>query len=199
MANTTNHSKTRFIPSEELQDRQVRLWRFGDVGLGTPGGSVLPPLDSGAGLQPLMQEAPAEHTLEEAACLPEADDGAAPEEAEPAAPALDEEALQQLLEQARQEGFAQGLEQGLQQAGQEWQQRMQDYQNNQGREQGQRLSEIVHQAQNGIQGLQQQVLDFCVALVQCGGANAILGVKGAIRQFDADRLLFCLQSCNLTG
>lgn len=118
---------------------------------------MLPPLDSGAGLQPLMQEAPAEHALEDAACLPEADDGAAPEEAEPAAPALDEEALQQLLEQARQEGFAQGLEQGLQQAGQEWQQRMQDYQNNQGREQGQRLSEIVHQAQNGIQGLQQQV------------------------------------------
>ena len=106
MANTTNHAKTRFIPSEELQDRQVRLWRFGDVGLGTPGGSVLPPLDSGAGLQPLMQEAPAEHALEDAACLPEADDAAAPEEAEPAAPALDEEALQQLLEQARQEGFA---------------------------------------------------------------------------------------------
>ena len=31
------------------------------------------------------------------------------------------------------------------------------------------------------------------------GANAILGVKGAIRQFGADRLLFCLHSCNLTG
>ncbi len=152
MANTTNHAKTRLHPQRRAARSAgalVALWRCWP---GHPRGSVLPPLDSGAGLQPLMQEAPAEHTLEEAACLPEADDGAAPEEAEPAAPALDEEALQQSLEQARQEGFAQGLEQGLQQAGQEWQQRMQDYQNNQGREQGQRLSEIVHQAQNGHSG-----------------------------------------------
>lgn len=158
MASNTNPSKARFIPSEDLIDGQVRLWRFGEVSLGAEGAAVLPPLGGDDGLQPLMQDPTAENVLDEEAFLPEADTEVVVDEPEPQPePAIDEAAVQHMLEQARQEAFTQGLEEGRQQAAQEWQQRMQDYQNNQGREQGQRLAEVVHQAQNGIQGLQQQV------------------------------------------
>lgn len=156
MAGNTPYSKARFIPSEELPAGQVRVWRFGDVGLGGLGGEALPSLDTSEQLHPLMSERPSAPAMEEA---PQAEDTAQEEvPPEPPQPAgMDEETVQHLLEQARQEAYQQGLEQGHQQAAQEWQQRMQDYQNNQGREQGQRLAEIVHQAQNGIQGLQQQI------------------------------------------
>ena len=156
MTGNSTHSKARFIPSEELPADQVRLWRFGDVAMGGAGQAVLQPLDAVDGLQPLMHELAPEPPAEEIVeveVLPDEDTPVEP--AEPAG--VDEATLQHLLEQARQEAYQQGLEQGHQQAAQEWQQRMQDYQNNQGREQGQRLAEIVHQAQNGIQGLQQQV------------------------------------------
>lgn len=160
MAGSSNHSLARFIPSEELQSEQVRVWRFGDVGLSqgqsSPGGQgvLLPALQGGA-FQPLLTEAPPPEEPEAQELLPEEE----PEEEAPPPPepGISEEELQHLLEQARQEAYQQGLEAGQQQTGQEWQQRMQEYQDNQGKEAAQRLAQVVEQAHNGIQGLQQQV------------------------------------------
>lgn len=154
---------TRFIPSEEIQAAQVQQWRFGDVGLGAVGSPapIAPLLPSHEGWQPLAVDMP---RTPEVAPQPEVHDEvavleAAPEveAAPPAPPGISEEEVQQMLAQAREQAYQQGLQQGQQQAAQEWQARMADYQNNLGRESAQKLAEVVHQAQAGIQGLQQQV------------------------------------------
>jgi flagellar assembly protein FliH len=165
MTGSSNHSKAkaRFIPGEELQEAQVRIWRFGDVALGGLGEGMLPPLaQDNEDFRPLLEDPPAAPTaIEEPQTEPPAQSEAEAEEPAPPPPppepAISEEELQQMLEQARQEGFAQGLQQGEQQAAEQWQQRLQEYQDNQGREIGQRLAEVLRQAQEGIRGLQQQV------------------------------------------
>ena len=128
------HSKARFIPSEELQDSQVRVWRFGDVALGGFGEGALPPGHSRQGgfhpLTPSQEGTPdalpvAEPHPEEEEDTEEVPSAPAPAP-EPAPPAMDEEQLQQMLQQAHQDGFAQGHQQGVEQASQEWQQRLQE-------------------------------------------------------------------------
>ena len=162
------HSKARFIPSEELQDSQVRVWRFGEVTLGGLGEGALPPamqhLDN---FHPLMPHHEGQHDalpVAEPDVVPvldaeqdEAQQAAASPPPEPAQPMIDEEQLQQMLEQARQEGFAHGQEQGAQQTAQEWQQRLEQEQAQWGRDVGARLASVLRQAQQGIAGLQQQV------------------------------------------
>lgn len=162
------HSKARFIPSEELQDSQVRVWRFGEVTLGGLGEGALPPamqhLDD---FHPLMPHHEGQHDalpVAEPDVVPvldaeqdEAQQAAASPPPEPAQPMIDEEQLQQMLEQARQEGFAHGQEQGAQQTAQEWQQRLEQEQAQWGRDVGARLASVLRQAQQGIAGLQQQV------------------------------------------
>lgn len=159
------HSKARFIPSEELQDSQVRVWRFGDVALGGFGEGALPPGHSRQGgfhpLTPSQEGTPdalpvAEPHPEEEEVAEEVPSAPAPAP-EPAPPAMDEEQLQQMLQQAHQDGFAQGHQQGVEQASQEWQQRLQEQEASLGREVGGRLASVLRQAQLGIAGLQQQV------------------------------------------
>ncbi len=157
MASTSHNIAARFIPSEELQPEQVRVWQFGDVALGEPGSAVFADLGTDGGLGPLMRSPAAADQP-----APDAEPDVADEvpdlpPEEPAPAGMDEATVAHLLEEARQEAYHQGLEQGKQEAAQEWQGRMQDYQNNQGREAGQRLAQVVQQAQAGIQGLQEQV------------------------------------------
>ncbi|MDH0901005.1 FliH/SctL family protein [Comamonas aquatica] len=148
---------TRFIPSEEIDEQQVRHWHFGGVRNGTfnKGFAAMPEMTSDPALLPLAEEPVAQPQPEELEAAPvpelELDDVPLP------VPGISEEELRQQLEQARQEAYAQGLEQGRQQAAQEWQARMADYQNNLGRETAQRLNEVLHAAQTGVQGLQQQM------------------------------------------
>lgn len=147
---------TRFIPSEEIDQQHVRQWHFGGVRSGVRQGfSAMPEMTVDPALLPpvLEPEVEAEDALVEAAPADEVQ----AEELLPAEPSYSEEELQQQLEQARQEAYQQGLEQGQQQASQDWQARMADYQNNLGRETAQRLSEVLHAAQAGVQGLQQQM------------------------------------------
>lgn len=152
---------TRFIPSEEIDSQRVRQWHFGSVRNGSSQGfAVMPEMTEDAALLPAA--AP-----QDPAAAPEASMGgedipaadiAQEVDAEPAEPMFSESEVQQMLEQARQEAYQQGLQSGQQQADQEWQARMADYQNNLGRETAQRLNEVVHAAQAGLQGLQQQIV-----------------------------------------
>lgn len=162
MPNSSNHAKpkTRFMPCEEVEQAQVRIWRFGDVALGGLGEGLLPPLSqTDDNFQPLMQEplAPQEPVAQQE--VPATED--TPEEPAPVEPVpepgISEEEVQHLLEQARQEAFEQGLQQGQEQATAHAKQQLQDYQDNQGREIGERLAQVLRQAQEGIRGLQQQV------------------------------------------
>jgi flagellar assembly protein FliH len=147
---------TRFIPSEEIDHQHVRQWHFGGVRSGTLHGfTAMPEMTLDPALLPPAPEVEAQSQPAAAEEAPA--EVVQAEEVEPAVPSYSEEALQQQLEQARQEAYQQGLEQGQQQAAQEWQARMADYQNNLGRETAQRLSEVLHAAQTGLQGLQQQM------------------------------------------
>lgn len=147
---------TRFIPSEEIDNQHVRQWHFGGVRSGARQGfSAMPEMTLDPALLPQVQEPEAE--VEVAPVEEVSAHEVQAEEQLPAEPSYSEAELSQQLEQARQEAYQQGLEQGQQQASQEWQARMADYQNNLGRETAQRLSEVLHAAQTGVQGLQQQM------------------------------------------
>ncbi|HEY4664499.1 MAG TPA: flagellar assembly protein FliH [Comamonas sp.] len=153
---------TRFIPSEEIDDQQVRQWHFGGVHASARRGFAAMPemtldpalIESAEAAQPEFAEQEEEAELQ-AQAQAQAQEDAQP--VEPATPTYTEEELQTLLEQARNEAYQQGHEQGEQDAAQTWQARMSDYQNNMGRETAQRLSEVLHAAQTGVQGLQQQM------------------------------------------
>lgn len=148
---------TRFIPSEEIDNERVRQWHFHGVRSGQRKGFwAMPEMTTAAALLPDPQEELVEEIQE-----PEPEELIAEElvaeEVPPAAPSYSEEELQQQLDAAKQDAYQQGLAQGQQQAAQEWQARMADYQNNLGREIAQRLNEVLHAAQTGVQGLQQQM------------------------------------------
>ena len=148
---------TRFIPSEEIDNERVRHWHFDGVRTGQRKGFwVMPEMTTAAALLPQQEPAqPQAVEPEPEMVVPE--EVVVAEEVVPAEPSYSEQELQQHLEAARQEAYQQGLEQGQQQAAQEWQARMSDYQNNLGREIAQRLNEVLHAAQNSVQGLQQQM------------------------------------------
>lgn len=149
---------TRFIPSEEIDNQKVRQWRFGSMRASMGQGFVAMPemTPDPALLAPVATEEVlvAEPELEPEVVQPEP---VVVQDVVPAAPTFSEEELHQRVEQARQEGYQQGLQQGQQQAAQEWQARMSDYENNLGRATAQRLNEVLHAAQNAVQGLQQQM------------------------------------------
>ena len=98
-------SHSRFIPQEEIDDSTVVQWRFGAVDAQDRG--VFAPAQQAAfipagvehfnGFSPSIAHQPQ--------AQPEVQ---AVEPVEPAAPAFDEEQLQQMLEHARAEGPAQG-------------------------------------------------------------------------------------------
>lgn len=127
---------SRFIPSEEIDERQVVQWRFGAVdhmgglqslpGLpniqGAPDAHAAP---GGAGMARTPASSSGFHSLS----LPgrsdaprlDADSMVLDVDADTpgtaaSTPAVDEERLHELLEQARAEGHAEGLEQGRQEA-----------------------------------------------------------------------------------
>lgn len=165
---------SRFIPSEEIDERQVVQWRFGAVdhmgglqslpGLpniqGAPDAQAAP---GGAGMARTPASSSGFHSLS----LPgrsdaprlDADsmvldvDADAPGTAA-STPAVDEERLHELLEQARAEGHAEGLEQGRQEARQQWQQHMDDYVSGTGRETAQRVDALLSGLDAGFKQLQ---------------------------------------------
>lgn len=154
---------SRFIPSEEIDERQVVQWRFGAVdNLGALQGLPGP---SGA---PGKPGKPASSSGFHSLSLPgrfdaprlEADSLVLDVDADPAAasgaatPELDEDRLHELLEQARAEGHAQGLEQGRQEAQQQWQQHMDDYVSGAGREAAQRIETLLSGLDAGFRQLQ---------------------------------------------
>ncbi|CAB5699305.1 flagellar assembly protein H [Delftia tsuruhatensis] len=154
---------SRFIPSEEIDERQVVQWRFGAVdNLGALQGLPGP---SGA---PGTPGKPASSSGFHSLSLPgrfdaprlEADSLVLDVDADPAAasgattPELDEDRLHELLEQARAEGHAQGLEQGRQEAQQQWQQHMDDYVSGAGREAAQRIETLLSGLDAGFRQLQ---------------------------------------------
>ncbi|WP_333906809.1 FliH/SctL family protein [Delftia acidovorans] len=177
----SNGMNSRFIPSEEIDERQVVQWRFGAVdhmgglkslpslaGLpdiqGAPAASSAQAAHGGAG----MARAPASSSGFHSLSLPgrsdaprleadsmvldvEADTPGAPAST---APAVDEEQLHALLEQARAEGHAEGLEQGRQEARQQWQQHMDDYVSGTGRETAQRVDALLSGLDAGFKQLQ---------------------------------------------
>ena len=149
---------TRFIPSEEIDHQRVRQWHFGGLRNSMRQGfTAMPEMTTDPALLPPVE--PVQPAVDDV--QPQLlEDDALPEVA-PQAPTFSEDQLEQALEQARQTAYQQGLEQGQQQArqqtAQEWQARMSDYQNNQGRETAQRLNEVLHAAEAGVQNLQQQM------------------------------------------
>lgn len=153
---------TRFIPSEEIDDQQVRHWRFGSMrSRAGQGFAAMPEMTvDPALLVPAPEEVPAPEAETAAAALEQAPTEVV-EEVQPAAPGYSEEEMQQRIDQAvqqaRQEAYQQGLQQGQQETEQAWQARMADYQNNLGRETAQRLNEVLHAAQASAQGLSQQM------------------------------------------
>lgn len=151
---------TRFIPSEEIDSQKVRYWRFGGMRASMGQGfASMPEMTADPVLPSPVQAPEVPEEAEQVEAVPPVPEVV--QEVLPAVPHFSEEELHQRVEQARQqgqkEGFAQGLEQGAQQAAKEWQTRMSDYQNNVGRETAQRLNEVLHAAQNAVQGLQQQM------------------------------------------
>lgn len=142
---------SRFIPQEEIDDRNVVQWRFGAVD--APGAAFTPAAPSQfvpAGLQfngfaPTLTHQPQPHLRPEAV------------EAEPlesAESAFDQEQLQQMLEQARAEGHAQGLAEGQAQAQQQWQQHLDDYVAGAGRDNAQRIGEVVQSLEDSFRQMQ---------------------------------------------
>ncbi|MBS7351312.1 MAG: flagellar assembly protein FliH [Comamonas sp.] len=169
-------SPSRFIPSEELNQEDIRAWHFTDVTLvprgidpyAAPGrGQVFQTFEEheAAAQKALKQQMEAERLAQERAYA--AQQAAAAQEQELASAqqqtgsGMDEQALQELLEQTRQEAFNEGLEQGQEQGQEqthkEWQEHFAEFQQNQGQEVAQRLAQVVQQAQGGIAQLQQQV------------------------------------------
>lgn len=152
---------TRFIPSEEIDSQRVRQWDFGSVRRGARQGfTAMPEMTLNAVLAAPLESGAADTGSEE---LLDAQAQAATEhvDALQPTPTFSEEELEQRIQaaaqQAREEGCEQGAEQGAQKAAKEWQARMSDYQNNLGRETAQHLNEVLHAAQNAVQGLQQQM------------------------------------------
>ena len=165
---------SRFIPSEEIDERQVVQWRFGAVdhmgglqslpGLpniqGAPDAHAAP---GGAGMARTPASSSGFHSLS----LPgrsdaprlDADSMVLDVDADTpgtaaSTPAVDEERLHELLEQARAEGHAEGLEQGRQEARQQWQQHMDDYVSGTGRETAQRVDALLSGLDAGFKQLQ---------------------------------------------
>lgn len=165
---------SRFIPSEEIDERQVVQWRFGAVdhmgglqslpGLpniqGAPDAHAAP---GGAGMARTPASSSGFHSLSLPARsdAPRLDadsmvldvDADAPGTAA-STPAVDEERLHELLEQARAEGHAEGLEQGRQEARQQWQQHMDDYVSGTVRETAQRVDALLSGLDAGFKQLQ---------------------------------------------
>lgn len=164
----SNGMGSRFIPSEEIDERQVVQWRFGAVdNLGgfqsLPGPSGTPGVAGAPGTAGTPASSSGFHSLS----LPgrfdaprlEADSMVLDVDADtPGAPAStppgDEERLHELLEQARAEGHAEGLEQGRQEARQQWQQHMDDYVSGTGRETAQRIDALLSGLDAGFKQLQ---------------------------------------------
>ncbi|MEX8192074.1 FliH/SctL family protein [Comamonas guangdongensis] len=140
---------SRFIPQEEIDDKNVVQWRFGAVD--APGAAFTPAQPSQfvpAGLQ-FNGFAP---TLAHPSQLrPEVLEAEPQESAESA---FDQEQLQQMLEQARAEGHAQGLAEGQAQAQQQWQQRLDDYVAGVGRDNAQRVSDVVQSLEDSFRQMQ---------------------------------------------
>lgn len=154
----SNGGNSRFIPAEEIDDRKVVQWRFGEMhSLG--GLQSLPGLPGVAGAAPAMGEfhnlslsnhfdvpqLPADPRVLEAESAPEP---------AAAAPEWDEDRLHELLEQARAEGHAQGLQEGQQQASQQWQQHMDEYVSGAGREAVQRVDALLSGMDASLKQLQ---------------------------------------------
>ena len=154
---------TRFIPSEEIDSQRVRQWDFGSVRRsGHQGFSAMPEMTLNAALMaPVADEVLDDAASEELPQPVEQVDTVVVEEPTPALPTFSEEEVAQRVneaaQQAREQGYQQGVDQGMQKAAQEWQARMSDYQNNLGRETALRLNEVLHAAQNAVQGFSQQV------------------------------------------
>lgn len=146
----SNGMQSRFIPSEEIDERQVVQWRFGAV--------------DGPGSAPsaLAREPAAFHSLAlpgrfDAAPLqaePVAHDAVAQAADLPPAPSWDEAELQSMLDQARAEGHAQGLETGRSEAQQQWQQHMDDYVSGAGRDVVQRADGLLARLDDSLKQLQ---------------------------------------------
>ena len=144
-------SHSRFIPQEEIDDSTVVQWRFGAVD--AQSGGVFAPAQPAAfipaGTEHFNGFSPSiAHQLQPP---PEAQ---AVEPVEPAAPAFDEEQLQQMLDQARAEGHAQGLAEGRTQTQQQWQQRLDDHINGAGRESVQRVDGVLQGLEDNFKQLQ---------------------------------------------
>lgn len=165
----SNGGNSRFIPSEEIDERKVVQWRFGEMdGLGS-----LPSLPGISGTPSTLQPTGEFHNLSQSNRFPvpqlQADPMVleaepAPAETAPSAPQWDEAQLHELLEQARAEGHAQGLQEGQQQAQQQWQQHLDDYVSGAGRETAQRVDALLSRLDDSLQQLQsdmaQQLLDL---------------------------------------
>ncbi len=145
----SNAMGSRFIPAEEIDERQVVQWRFGAMDeLGgslpsLPGVAPAPAAEAAQGgfrSLSLPSHFDAQQRMADPMVL---DAEAEPAATQPAAPAFDEARLQELLEQARAEGHAQGLQEGRQQAQQQWQQHLDDYVNGAGRETAQRVDALL--------------------------------------------------------
>lgn len=146
--------RSRFIPQEEIDDSTVVQWRFGAVD--AQSGGVFAPAQPAAfipagtehfnGFSPSIAHQPQPQPEVQAV-----------EPVEPAAPAFDEEQLQQMLEQARAEGHAQGLAEGRTQTQQQWQQHLDDHINGAGRESVQRVDGVLQGLDDSFKQLQSGV------------------------------------------
>lgn len=144
-------SHSRFIPQEEIDDSTVVQWRFGAVD--AQSGGVFAPAQPAAfipagtphfnGFSPSIAHQPQPQPEVQAV-----------ESVEPAAPAFDEEQLQQMLAQARAEGHAQGLAEGRTQTQQQWQQHLDDHINGAGRESAQRIDGVLQGLEDNFKQLQ---------------------------------------------
>lgn len=143
-------SGSRYIPSEELQEQQVRPWNFGDMdGMGfVPMGAAVPPPPAPKKKKPTHQ-APA----------PEAEP--APE---PIVAGIPEEQVQQMLAEAREQAHAEAMQQAQAQLDElvaqhdaAWQEKFDAYVAEIGAPVAAQLSGVLAQAQSGIRGLQQSM------------------------------------------
>lgn len=144
MSNPYARLHSRFIPQEEIDDKSVVHWRFGEVD--RPGGA------SAVGAPAVLQSfSPA---LQPAAAAPVVE----PEIVEPkedvVLPSWDEAQVQQMLEQAHEQAYAQGVEQGRAQAQQEWQRRMDEYVAGTGRKAAQRVDVVLESLEASLGQLQ---------------------------------------------
>lgn len=158
----SNGGHSRFIPSEEIDERKVVQWRFGDMdGLG--GTQSLPGIPGAPGVPATPQAMGGFHNLSlsnhfdvpQLQADPRVVEAESPaSEAAPAAPEWDEARLHELLEQARAEGHAQGLQEGQQQAQQQWQQHLDEYVSGAGRETARRVDALLSGLDGSLRQLQ---------------------------------------------